>query len=701
VSNYRHLDRQFQLEGPANDVVLMKQLLTEQFGFKGNDITTLSEALGKKDGKLFPTRKNIEREFRTLARVAKEGDHVVILMAGHGSQQPESEASKNGPNPEPDGLDEIFLPCDVGKWDGTAGTVQNAIIDDELGDWLKAIQKKQAAVWVMLDSCHSGSMIRGAGNEKSRDVKPELGLGIPKKALDEAREAARKREARKGAATTRDGLIETTPFKLAEAGGLVAIYAAQAHEVTVECDLPPGARDARKCGLLTYTVYQTLTRAASAGKTLTYRELVHNVQQSYETTGRTFPTPVIEGKDIDREVLGVKKREALFRVKLRGKGGKWRVNAGAVHGLTTGSILAVSPPPDKGDKVVGHVRVDEVRMTEATVVPCAHGKVKLNKDLPQNGVCQAIYLDMGDHRMRVGVDLLDGAGSKAPSARVKALANLLQEMAGKEDSLVEQAADLTRADWLLRLHRGRVMLVPGKGWSQAYDDTRSTTFGPAPSGEQLGAWLDERLRRIARAENLRKLAASSGVNLSTGGDGHIKVKVEMYLCKDREDQVGTWRLPWPSTTTRFHDQDRVVFRIANPGKFPVDVTLLYIGSDYSIVCLWPDDEDNRIRPGERPVATIPMPVSDRTTGLEHLVVIGVRGRGTTQDFRGLQQEGLRRAGGTTECDLALASPLGELMKRSLYGKGSKRAMDRSEIQDYALGLMSWHVVKGKRPAPPK
>src|SRR5208283_1122233 len=97
----------------------------------------LSEQEGKDRGRDYlPTRANIQREFARLAEVAQPGDQVMILMGGHGSQQPESEASKNGPDPELEGLDQIFLPRDTGVWDGEKRTVASAIINDEVGLWL-------------------------------------------------------------------------------------------------------------------------------------------------------------------------------------------------------------------------------------------------------------------------------------------------------------------------------------------------------------------------------------------------------------------------------------------------------------------------------------------------------------------------------------------------------------------------------------
>src|SRR5262249_39031553 len=116
-SHYPNLAERFQLQGPANDVVLLRETLVKHFGFAEGNIVTLSEQQGKDRGeKHSPTRKNIEREYKALADRAGAGDHVMIFMAGHGSQQPED---PNAAEPEPDGLDEIFLPRDVGKWDDT------------------------------------------------------------------------------------------------------------------------------------------------------------------------------------------------------------------------------------------------------------------------------------------------------------------------------------------------------------------------------------------------------------------------------------------------------------------------------------------------------------------------------------------------------------------------------------------------------
>ena len=109
MTKYDQLTQDHHLAGPANDVRLMRRLLQKQFQFAPADIVTLTEEEGTEARR--PTRTNIEREFHQLAEQVREGDQVVILLAGHGADSPNSSA---GPDyPEPDGIDEIFLPADV------------------------------------------------------------------------------------------------------------------------------------------------------------------------------------------------------------------------------------------------------------------------------------------------------------------------------------------------------------------------------------------------------------------------------------------------------------------------------------------------------------------------------------------------------------------------------------------------------------
>ena len=192
VTRYDHLPRAYHLQGPANDVQLMKRLLMERYEFSKVGIVCLSEDEGVPERR--PIRANIEREFLRLAKQASEGDQVVVLLSGHGSRQPES-IPPDPEYPEPDGIDEIFLPADVDVWKGFPQRVPRAIVDNELGTWLRAIAARRAYVWAIFDCCHSGTMTRGT--ELVRELPP--GMLVPREELDQARERTARRQGKTGA----------------------------------------------------------------------------------------------------------------------------------------------------------------------------------------------------------------------------------------------------------------------------------------------------------------------------------------------------------------------------------------------------------------------------------------------------------------------------------------------------------------------
>ena len=159
VTTYDHLDSAGHLAGPSNDVRLLRDLLIQRFDFPADNIVCLTEA--EQQPHLRPTRANIEREFRRLAEQARPGDQVVVLLAGHGGRQPEADPP-DGDFPEPDGIDEIFLPADVRPWKDLSQKVPSAITDNEIGRCLRAVTARQADVWAIFDCCHSGHMTRGS-----------------------------------------------------------------------------------------------------------------------------------------------------------------------------------------------------------------------------------------------------------------------------------------------------------------------------------------------------------------------------------------------------------------------------------------------------------------------------------------------------------------------------------------------------------
>ena len=125
------------LRGCVNDVKNMQSVLTRSYGFKGGDITVLSDFAA--------TKKGIESAIRKLVQGGRKGDVLLVHFSGHGSNVPDNDGD------EADDRDEILCPTDL-DW-------KNPMRDD----WLrKTFDSMRAGVslTVITDCCHSGTITR-------------------------------------------------------------------------------------------------------------------------------------------------------------------------------------------------------------------------------------------------------------------------------------------------------------------------------------------------------------------------------------------------------------------------------------------------------------------------------------------------------------------------------------------------------------
>ena len=130
-----------ELQGCHNDLHNIKKYLIDKQGFKEADMLILMD-----DGEHFePTKRNIEAALQRVTELCKKGDAVFVLYSGHGGQVVDTSGD------EPDGLDETILPVDARK----AGP----IIDDQILETFVKPMQAGVTVTVLMDCCHSGSML--------------------------------------------------------------------------------------------------------------------------------------------------------------------------------------------------------------------------------------------------------------------------------------------------------------------------------------------------------------------------------------------------------------------------------------------------------------------------------------------------------------------------------------------------------------
>lgn len=672
------------LEGPANDVQLLKQVLTERCGFSPEAITTLA---GDATSSQAPTRANIEREFRRLQTVAQKDDQIVVLLAGHGSQQPNQ--ADDIDDVEPDGLDEIFLPIDTQHWSGAtsdAGSVVNAIIDDEIHRWTTAIAEKGATVWVIFDCCCAGTLIRGGYDEVPRFVLASEKLKVPKQTLP-------KQDRRQFTSGLGGG--EAT-WDASASDRIVAFYACQADESELELNLPPASSAANtersRHGLFTYALCSSLSQPI--GESLTYRELLRDVWLRYRAWGRAVPTPFVDGA-IDRQVLGDRQRSRRFRVGRR-SGRDGIIDGGALEGLTPGSIVALytSPIGETGtdEHPNGYARVTSVQTATARIVPCPYGEIKKTAAIEVGTWCELAYADFGDMRLKVAVDRESQQSAAGGTVALAELADQLQSLSSAPTSAFKVVDDLATADWVVQARGSAVELLEKSAAEIAVGEPLPLGAPHFVLGEAGAADTVERLlERVFRARNLIKLASGFQVDSATGRDP-VKIKVELLT------QSGD---PLPDQTV-LRPGDKVQWKITNNGRSAVDLTLLFVDSELAIAAAYPQADDlegNRLEPGET-VCRIGT-VYGNTVGTEHLVAIAARARGPQRNFCCLAEPSLAAAqsaapqvrGGQED---VLQSPLGQLMRYALYNDpslvGATRGLTSVDADDCHLTLRAW-VVK--------
>ena len=687
------------LEGPGNDVLLMQQTLIDEFGFSESNIVILSETAG---GENTPTREHIRREFANLAqraRIAGPETRIVILLAGHGSQQPDRDQDMLV-DPEPDGRDELFLPADIGAWDEERQTVTNAIVDDELRQWVGAITETGAFVWVIVDSCHSGTLMRG-GNpvEVSRHVSP-ADLGIPANAF------SGNRGSENASAGSRGGSPGLTPV---DQPGMVAIYAAQPFELAPE-RRPYRSDDPNKYGLLTWTICSTIRQSPN----LTYRELVSAVNRRYLQWGRrNGPTPLVEGGAQDQLILDGRERQPGFTLQQSPTDRTWQINGGRLHGLTTGTILAVYPPPGQGESgdVIAHVRIDNLDSFSAGVTPCAWNDVpKPDAGVLQVGArCEIRFTNYGEMQMPVAVaDNVVSNGAFVPpdddqAVQLARIRKSLKKCESGTSAVFRLVDDPEVAEWIVQFREDDLILLPADVASIASplpDQVPAFLIRTTPAG--AADELVRALTNISRARNLIAIESTGppGRSAGTGSDrydnfGQVQVDVRMLLLADRFDRKGT-PLEWQRRDVELEHGQWVTWELTNRGNETVDVTLLFIDSHYGIEPLFPRPNrasDNRLLPG-RSLRLPPARINASTSaGLEQLVLIAVAAKGPPVDFSILAQPSLDLATNRSSDDTgALATPLGKFLKTACYGSGGTRGMDSPDMEDYQVKTIPWRVL---------
>ncbi|HXJ93693.1 MAG TPA: caspase family protein [Terriglobia bacterium] len=301
INNYKYPDAVSPLAGSINDVEDMRQVLTTKFEFPPENVLVLKDAEA--------THAAIINAIQThLIAKAHPGDIVVFDYSGHGSQM------KDVTGKMISGLDETIVPYDSRDPEGKVFDISGA----ELHGLLLQLAAKTKNLTFILDSCHSGTLVRGA---RVRSIPADTRTPPPPPSY--------------AVAATRglEDISDPTSPKFA------FIAAATSKESAFEHFA--GGKDH---GALTYFLARQL-RSAKAGAT--YRDIMDSV---IGNVSANYPAqhPSLEGAEADQYVFGDSSSLARsYVVATPLDTAHVSLDVGQVEDATAGSVYEVYAPGTK------------------------------------------------------------------------------------------------------------------------------------------------------------------------------------------------------------------------------------------------------------------------------------------------------------------------------------------------------------------
>ncbi len=696
VTAYPNLPPKNALIGPNHDAKLVRDYLTTRapIKFEPANVTLLADGL---DGAASsPTRDHILAALGELAGKVQRDDFVYLHYSGHGSQQPTLT-----PDTETDGLDEILLPADTAPWDSEAKRLPNALLDDEIGTALDAIRDKGAFVWIVVDACNSGSVTRAAliraveepETDRKLDPTDADGLNIPASAMPAAETVAvptggdrksglqliSESEAGERAVPLNGADQSQTSAEPMAKGGMVAFFAAQTIETTPEMPLPKGVPGAERFGLFTFTIFSKL--AENPG--MTYRQLGHSVLQQYAADTRQRPTPIFEG-ELDARVFGSEPLDTIMQWQVEVKDNAATLPAGLLHRLTPGTKLAILPTPaSELSETVGYLEVKSAENLSSRVVPVAFNDkpaLKLS-DLPPNAYARLSELAV-DFKVRVARPSA-ASGLEDQAKFVDAVLDELAAAEGKRFN-IDFVAPGEEADIRLAVFRESdvegapddagdepaLWFLPSTGEVSLEAGRRPPLIVIDPANkEKLSKATAENLEKIFRATALSRLSVASGEQPK-----EVSVRFEI-----KRSASGAMEPLVEASVPTVTPGDQVHIVAENNSDKPVDINVLYLGSDYSVTHM-----DAQRLVGGAKIEEPLLAFTDTSFGTERMIAVVTEAPplSEVEDLSFLEQgkvpTATRAAGGVSDfaaalSDIGLATPTRSVIKLK-DESGSKNAV---------------------------
>lgn len=503
-----------KLEGPRNDVLLMRSTL---LSFWGDDaeIVVLADSLDRSaydDSNITaasPTRQNILDALDVLAKKVAQGDDVIVYFSGHGSQLPAASLF----NDEIDGLDETILPIDAKiQTDDNAYVVENHLRDNALSDALRLVINRGASVWLIVDACHSGTIDRNSDLDRrqryfrfppsSQSKVIDLNLGPEKSAQLESKGMS---------ADGFDILVDS-----AGDGNFVGFFAAEEHAVAEEIPFrrSDGPDDLVQHGVMTWTLVQALLTGGGE----TYATVAARVRNDMHQVNFGSSKPQFVGA-LDTAFMLPWTFSQSFSVSVTDTG--MDLLAGRLHGIVPETIVDVF-----GNRSQDHIPLFSAEVIDAGLDTSSLRIIENSPVYPSRisklaataGLTYEEWLDSHANKMTANVNQqpLDFVFRIARPPRNQTESPHFQEVIQLvEDAVSEMSRDMNAlilklvasdepADLQLWLEANRLWFAPANTGPEVDGNQRSPSLSITALNKRD---IQASLAQIARARNIFSVAA--------------------------------------------------------------------------------------------------------------------------------------------------------------------------------------------------
>ncbi|HKO98691.1 MAG TPA: caspase family protein [Pyrinomonadaceae bacterium] len=564
---------------------------------------------------LWPTYDNIVKKFQEVRDMAPPGSQVYIHYSGHGGRTTTKYKEAKGVG----GIDETLAPIDIEDM-----AVSRYLRDIELARLLREMAAKDLLVTLVLDSCHSGGMTRGRGNDvavrgtdqidvRVRDRDNEKSLVAPDEKLIESWNGME-------AAATRSA--KATSGWMPEAKGYVMLAACRDNESAVEYAFNGTDRS----GALTYWLLHALQEL---GPQVSWKQ-VHDRILGKINSQFVHQTPQVEG-DVGRSVLGLEQIPPAYAVKVLqydSVGRRVELNTGQALGAAKQAGFAIFPTGTTDfTKIDRHLALAEVTdlgasKSWAKVTGGAEGLNLLGGE-------PAVMIDSGVVMVRGQVRLVEEGPPPPNNERVAALQAVADAIVQNGRGFLTSVGQDEATNYQVAISdTGEYEILDAQGI--AFKNIRpAVKINDAGAAEKVVA----RLRHLYKYHTIEQL---KNANIFSPLAGQIIVET-FKAPPDAEQFVPPPKgkvlepLDAPGGMLMVKPGDRVYIHIKNNSQLDLNVAMLDLDSDWSVSQNMPPtqfNKDQMLLESKKdlwPILTMRFPSANYTEGREILKVLATIG----------------------------------------------------------------------------